>query len=84
MAEAALGETPTALFGRRLVWADRRAAELRARRAALAAEIAAARAAAARSVGRREVLSKLLNQALRAARAAREARTERDGGTGGA
>jgi hypothetical protein len=77
MAEGAAA-APLALLGRRLIWADARAAAIRAARSRLAAEIATVRSAATVSLGKHRALEHLTERADRAAAAAREARAERD------
>lgn len=65
-------------LGRRLVWADRRAAAVRAERTALAPRLAALRAEAAQAVGKHRALERLLDDARAEARRAADARAERD------
>ena len=77
MAEG-VGAAPLALLGRRLIWADARAAEIAGARASLAAGVAAARAAATVSLGKHRALERLLEGADRRAAGEREARAERD------
>lgn len=72
------GAAPLALLGHRIAWAEARRAAIRARRAALAVEIAEARAAAVVSLGKHRALEHLLDGADRAAAVALEARAERD------
>jgi hypothetical protein len=76
--DMAEGGLPLAQQAARLAWADQRIEAARARRTALARELATLRAAAAQSLGKHRALEHVLERTARDEAKARDARDERN------
>jgi hypothetical protein len=76
--DMAEGGLPLAQQAARLAWADQRIEVARARRTALARELATLRAAAAQSLGKHRALEHVLERTARDEAKARDARDERN------